>query len=218
MAKKSPENELVVSYFTLRAIIGAIGMLLPFVLWLGALVFFGTRIQSSVSSYYHTGMREVFTGVLWATGVFLFAYNCYGLLDKIAGKLACLFAIGVTLFPTAPDGATDPVVLLKSDIHLTFAALFFLTLAFFSLVLFTKTSKKNPTPQKRARNIIYYVCGSLMLLCIAIMAVFAFLPDALTAPYDHLHPIFWLEALAIFAFGVSWFVKGEMILKDLPKQ
>ena len=29
-----------------------------------------------------------------------------------------------------------------------------------------------------------------------------------------LNPVFWLESLAIVAFGVSWFVKGEAILKD----
>ena len=28
--------------------------------------------------------------------------------------------------------------------------------------------------------------------------------------------VFWLEALAIVAFGVSWLVKGEAILKDRP--
>jgi hypothetical protein len=28
------------------------------------------------------------------------------------------------------------------------------------------------------------------------------------------HPVFWLEALAIFAFGTSWSTKGEAILRD----
>jgi len=27
-------------------------------------------------------------------------------------------------------------------------------------------------------------------------------------------PVFWLEAIAIIAFGISWFVKGEGILED----
>jgi hypothetical protein len=29
-----------------------------------------------------------------------------------------------------------------------------------------------------------------------------------------LDPVFWLESIAVFAFGVSWFVKGEGILED----
>ena len=31
---------------------------------------------------------------------------------------------------------------------------------------------------------------------------------------DSLAPIFWLESLAVVAFGVSWLTKGEAILKD----
>jgi hypothetical protein len=27
-------------------------------------------------------------------------------------------------------------------------------------------------------------------------------------------PGYWLEALAVLAFGISWFTKGEAILKD----
>ena len=29
-----------------------------------------------------------------------------------------------------------------------------------------------------------------------------------------LEPIFWLESVAIVAFGLSWLTKGETILKD----
>jgi hypothetical protein len=29
---------------------------------------------------------------------------------------------------------------------------------------------------------------------------------------------FWMETIAVVAFGISWIIKGEMILKDkLPK-
>ena len=28
------------------------------------------------------------------------------------------------------------------------------------------------------------------------------------------HPIFWLESLTLAAFGISWLVKGETLLKD----
>jgi hypothetical protein len=28
------------------------------------------------------------------------------------------------------------------------------------------------------------------------------------------HPVFWLESLAIEAFGVAWFVKGRTLLTD----
>jgi hypothetical protein len=31
---------------------------------------------------------------------------------------------------------------------------------------------------------------------------------------ERLTPVFWLESVAVVAFGVSWLVKGETILKD----
>ena len=32
--------------------------------------------------------------------------------------------------------------------------------------------------------------------------------------FEKYKPIFWFESLALVAFGVSWLVKGEIILKD----
>lgn len=28
-------------------------------------------------------------------------------------------------------------------------------------------------------------------------------------------PVFWLESVSLFAFGISWLVKGQLILKDI---
>jgi hypothetical protein len=108
--------------------------------------------------------------------------------------------------------------LLTGHIHLTFAALFFLTLIFFSLYLFTKTSKDKKghpvTPKKRQRNVIYIVCGVTMAVCILLIGIYQFLPESAKSPLRPFDPIFWLETIAIIAFGVSWLVKGETILKD----
>ena len=29
-----------------------------------------------------------------------------------------------------------------------------------------------------------------------------------------IEPVFWLESLALWAFGISWLVKGGLLLKD----
>jgi len=34
------------------------------------------------------------------------------------------------------------------------------------------------------------------------------------APIQRFHPLFWLEATAVVAFGVAWLVKGQAVLKD----
>lgn len=190
-------------------------MALPFVVSLGARILFHTGIQNSISGYYYTGTRDVFVGTLCAIGVFLLSYRGYERSDDIAGDLACVFAIGVALFPTAPgDPGTDGTNVV-GYVHLVFAALFFLTLTYFSLVLFTKTDPtKRPTRRKLQRNVVYKTCGYTMVLCLALILVFHLLPKGTALALAGLHPLFWLEALAIVAFGISWITKGEAILKD----
>jgi hypothetical protein len=96
--QQEKENALIISYLTLRKAIGILGAALPFVLAIGAAVLFMTGIQDSISAYYYTGMRNVFVGMLCATGFFLLSYKGYERKDSIAGNLGCLFAVGV-----APD-------------------------------------------------------------------------------------------------------------------
>ncbi len=208
-------RSLVFSYLTLRKGIGFLGISLPFILSLGALIVFHNGIQESISSYYYTGMRDVFVGILCAIGVFLFSYKGYESKDDIAGDLACAFAIGVALFPTAPAGNVAALAGIIGIVHLVFAAAFFLTLAYFSLFLFTKTdSKKTPTKKKIQRNMVYKTCGYTMVICILLMLVDTVLPEELRVSLKTYEPIYWLESLAIVSFGISWLIKGETILTD----
>ena len=208
-------NTLVFSYLTLRTTIGVLGMSLPFIVSLGALVLFKTGFQSSISGYYYTGMRNVLVGTLWTIGFFLFSYKGYERVDDIAGNLACLFAVGVALFPTSPDGATQAGVLLVGTVHAVFAGLFFLILIYYCLFLFTKTDPQvPPTKRKRQRNGVYRACGYTISVCILLIAIYMFLPPQLASLFTTYRPVYWLEALAILAFGLSWFTKGEAILKD----
>ena len=50
------------------------------------------------------------------------------------------------------------------------------------------------------RNIVYYVCGLTMLVCMVIAGIRS----------RQGHPIFWLESVALEAFAVSWLVKGRV--------
>ena len=68
-------NDLIISYFTLRKTLGLLGILLPFVLVFGNWIIFRDGLENSISSYYHTGMGDVFVGILFAMGLFLFSYK-----------------------------------------------------------------------------------------------------------------------------------------------
>jgi hypothetical protein len=98
-------------------------------------------------------------------------------------------------------------------VHFIAAPSLFTVLAYFSLFLFTKTSAgSEPTNAKRHRNRVYIACGVAMILCIIGVAVAYALPSDATS--SGVRPVFWLESLALWAFGTSWFVKGRTILKD----
>jgi hypothetical protein len=208
-----PQEDLVLSYLDLRKAVGIIGVGLPFVLAFGKFLLQGPGIQESISGYYYTDMRNVFVGSLCAIGVFLMSTRGYDRQDEIAGILAFVFAIGVAFFPTTPYVDATSRAKIIGDVHLSFAALLFLTLAYFSLKLFTKTGPDNdPTPQKLQRNIVYRVSGYTILASIFLIVVVKLTP--LGTHLERLTPVFWLESLAIVAFGVSWLTKGETILKD----
>lgn len=207
------QRSLVLSYLGLRKCVGIIGITLPFVLVLGKLIFEGPGLLDSISAYYYSVMRDVFVGSLYAIAVFLFSYR-YALEDDIAGDIAGVCAIGVALFPTPPQmGATAHQIQI-GWVHTVFTGGLFLLLAFFALVLFRRTdAHRQPTPQKRQRNLVYLVCGIVIVACLVLLVLIRFLPA--NPSLQQLDPGFWLETLGIIAFGIAWFVKGETILKDV---
>jgi len=94
------------------------------------------------------------------------------------------------------------------------AALLFLTLAYISYFLFTKSkfSKIPLESQKNKINKVYKTCGILMVLFLIAIAVYKlFLNDTFLKNYN---PVFCLEALILIVFGISWLTKGELFLKD----
>ena len=95
------ENKLVLSYLTVRKLIGILGLLFPLLLILGSFILGHCHsIQQSISNYYHTNMRDVFVGYVCTLSIFLFSYKGYDLTDRIVSALAGIFGLIVALFPT----------------------------------------------------------------------------------------------------------------------
>jgi hypothetical protein len=165
--------------------------------------------------------------VLCALGLFLIAYVGYDLGDRLVTDAAGVFAVGVALFPTKPTVASPPSVACQTvaqlstreqvvgDMHLAFAGLMFVFLAWMA-IRFTNTDSSQPSPQKLLRNRIYQICAIVIVVCLVAAVITSFLPASVKGSFPWL---FLWEALAIFAFGVSWFVKGQTLigaLKDPP--
>lgn len=200
-----PEPPIIVSYLTLRRVVGILGVALPIVLatW-GFLLCNCLELRPSISDYYGLRTRDVLVGTLFTVAWFLLTYQGYERKDDIAGNLACIFALGVALFPTSGT-------ISERRLHFVSALGLFLVLAYFSYFLFTK-SGPSITPQKRIRNRIYRACGISIVLCIVLIGLsyWCLSNNVLVA----VKPVFWLESLALWSFGMSWFVKGETLWKD----
>lgn len=199
-------SELVVSYLTLRRVIGVLGVALPFVLaiWGG---FIQHELLPSISDYYVLRTRDVLVGFLFAIGWFLYTYHGYTTRDNYVSNAAGVLALGVAVFPT---GGTK----CEHVVHLACAAGLFLSLAYFSYFHFTK-SGPNPTPQKLTRNRVYRRCGIVIVICIGLIAFYN-TTGLGRALLERFKPVFLLETFALWAFGFSWFVKGETLWRDPP--
>lgn len=218
MADPRAHNELVLSYHRVRRALGLLGFLLPFFLIFGGMVA-DTTPQPSLSDYYHTIQRDIFVGVLFAIGIFLFSYKGYPrtrdefFSDDWITSIAGAAAFGVALFPNE-----NPAQLVSSPWHVLFglyptavlhyvsAFIFLLSLAYICLVKFTRGA--NPT---RAR--IYVICGWMVIaMTIATFVASWFkvmgpaLPQRLVIEYNL---VLWVESIAVWAFSISWMVKGK---------
>lgn len=206
MARGGEAQEQVVNYLILRRAIGILGVVFP--VWLLGWCFaFGdcSELQSSISAYYHTVSRDWFVGILFAIGIFLWSYRGPNGEDAAIANLAGGCALGVALFPTASELAWIRAA------HVASALGLFLVLAWFSLLIFTK-SGGDPTPQKLVRNRIFRSCGYTILLCILLIGLYEAFGRG--TGLDALKPVFWLEAFALWAFGFSWMTKGELLVPD----
>lgn len=200
----SDGTSLALGFLGVRKAIGLIGLFLPVVLLVGGIFVFRMGQQPTMSDYHGTGMRDVFVGLLCAIGVFLWAHQGFRAEDFYASQFAGTFALVVAVFPN-----TGPTKI----VHFAAAALFFATLALMSMVLFTKSSKdKVDQPAgKRHRNAVYVACGWGILACLALIAAYTLWFKNSAGSFADVGIVFWIEAFAIWFFGIAWLVKGEAL-------
>ena len=213
------EKSLIISYLAMRRLIGVLGISLPLIIVIGGFTQGEPSLQGSISGYYYTNMRDFLVGMLSGVALFLISYRGYEDIDSLVAKLSGTFALGMLFFPTAMfSGKVVRVGMFLIDdgisekIHLIFGTLFFLTLSFNSLFLFTRRHPGVMGKEKKRRNMIYRICGIVMLLAIICISIYTlFLRDTFLAA---MNPVLILESLALFAFGISWLVKGHTLFRD----
>lgn len=202
------------SYMTLRRVVGVIGIGLPVALVTGHLLIDADPLPPSISDYYYSDMRDLLIGCMWALAVFMASYRGHERRDDITGDITCVSAILVSLFPVAPAIGATPAQTMTGYVHLTAAGVFFISLAYFCLVLFRKGGSGRDR-RKILRDRVYFTCGSVIVGCLVLLILFAVKAADWLFIAD-LKLVFWVEALGIWAFGWSWLVKGQGLLADKP--
>jgi hypothetical protein len=159
------------------------------------------EIPASISETYYTHAAAVFLITLGAASVLLMFYDGYDRCDDILNTLAGLFGIMICLFPCESEhelvGVFQIPMRSSAAIHYISAVMFFGLLAYNSLFQFTKTSG-TMTKEKKARNVIYRVCGIGMILSFGILLLPSFRIQ-----------VWLMEMIALTFFGVSWITKAN---------
>jgi hypothetical protein len=217
----------------LARVVGVIALGMPVVLGLGGYVL--GRFRVALSEYYYEplGLGDVFVGCLVAIGALLMAYR--GWTPKVAqlATLAGIAALVVAFVPmggwapdalpracgiTVRDGICARVIFLYPElgywIHAGAAGVLFAILSFFCLFVFTKVPSAPTgapgvkTPAKRRRNRIYIASGLVIALC-ALSIAFG---DQIAKDWWQAYNLtFWMEAVILAAFGISWLTQGRAL-------
>ncbi|MFH0758302.1 MAG: hypothetical protein V2B15_13525 [Bacteroidota bacterium] len=204
---QTKSRDQVFDYRALRLLVGIIAFAIPICVSL-----ISSEPLSSISASYFTEARDVFVGMLFVVGAFLWAYNGHTNTQSYASKIASISAIFVALFPTVCEHCETSA---SSVIHYVSAFLLFSMLTYFCLGPFRKNTKGKGGKKER-RSIIYLICGLVMAGCMVGMGVCElFLSDELMAS---LRITYWAETAALFSFGFAWMVAGKYFRPLVDKE
>ena len=190
----------IFDYKALRLMLGIIAFVMPFLVTLIA-----RTPLASISASYHTEARDFFVGLLFIVGALMLAYNGHTTREALASKIAALSAIVVALFPTSQSCGSSSST---SVIHFSAAVLLFLILAYFCFWPFRENTK-GKAGKRGVRAKFYFACGCVMVVCmlVGLIGKLVFSCETMNA----WSVIYWVEAIALGAFGVAWVVAGKVI-------
>jgi hypothetical protein len=217
------------SYLLIRATVGVIGILLPIVLIIGENFFNGSvHARGSVSAYYHSPMRDVFVGAGAVTGVLLLTYLAgqWRTVDYIFSTIAGIAILGVVAMPTnrpslpkgaarcGPDTLPEPAGCTSVQstfgeqrvavIHGICAAIFIASLFVICLEFGRREAKRRNEPGWAK---FHYAAAGVM----AAAAAWLIIGNVAHIDIFGLEPLYVCEVLSVWAFGASWFAKGDAL-------
>lgn len=213
------------AFYRIRTAIGIFALLLPTILIIGGFFLEPKNLAlPSLSDYFFSPMRDVFSGGLIMIGGFLMFYKGYetpfGITsDNFLTTIAGILLIFVTFFPiagcdqtfcTLPQKIVSQTI--STKIHNIAAISFFSISSYLCIINFRMTSKKSYNKDKRHRNKIYLYCGCIIALCVVLL-ITEFIISYKFATFhkwsNSIALVLSLETICIWAFAISFLTKGR---------
>lgn len=228
LAGRDPATLYVRSYLLIRTVVGVLGVALPTVLILADWLLLGgeAQLRGSLSAYYHSPARDLFVGTLFVVGVLLMTYlagqrNTW---DFWLSLVAGVAALGVALLPTPRPGLPEGAARCGAEprprgcsgvqqalgetvtgvLHFVSAGVFILCLAAMCF-LFARRAVRFDGAVGIAR--LFRGAGVLIVLAVA----WAGLGSLAGIEVDGMEALYLGEVVAVYAFGVCWFVTGRRL-------
>lgn len=220
------QSNVTDTYFFLRISLGAIAVVLPLVLWLGGKYALGIPPQTSISAYYHTDMRDLMVGGLFAIGLALFIYKGFSFAEDWLLNAAGVLIIGVAYFPMDPstqyqcfpiclppclanasllDHTSDALITI--GLHGYCAVAFFLAIGSACIFCSSHTLPLIENLQvRRAFSVAYKAIGvAMVILPLTAAALLRLSPNSGSTCADR--TVFWIEASGVWVFAAFWLLK-----------
>lgn len=219
------------SYLLVRTAVGVVGMALPTLLFLSDWFFLkgSPAVRDSLSAYYHTGAGDLFVGGLCVVGCLLITYMATQKRswDYVLSTVAGLAVLGVALLPTwlpdhgqrvlCGDGTGEPLACtplqrslgeqLVATVHFASAGVFILSLAALCFIFAARDGRHGKLADER----LHRGCGVAILGAVLLFLV----GEAAGIELLGLTPLYVAEVASVYAFGLSWFVKGRDLWKTI---
>lgn len=211
------------SYLVLRLLIGALGLALPILVWLGSALLPSGQwgLRGSLSSYYYSAMRDEFTCSLWVTGFFLITYKAFeGTIENVFSTVAGAAAVLVAFFPTGRPSKSLTMTPLQlglgetavKTVHFVSAGIFIVLLAAISYMFGSSERRRqqvgrySPVFWQRLHHGCAYAIGVAVLFFLAHKAGVHF------GGWVDDHALWLTEVVSVAAFATSWLCKGSELV------
>lgn len=190
-----------IDHRVIKLLVGVIAVSLAFFMQLVSGV-----VLLSISESYHHRARDWFVGLLFAVAALFLSFSGKNRFERILTIAASILAAIVAVAPCRCGTHSSP----WSGFHFPAAAGLFAILGYFCW-RFRRTalSKVTMYPEARNRARVYTLCLAGMIGC-GLMALAYVLFEAEVLALCPAY-VFWLEALGLVSFGVSWLAASRTL-------